>query len=187
MDTQEKTIKDFGDQWGVYTTNDGYYASTELFQDILGPLLSINEIKNSKVIDVGSGTGRIMKMILDCGADFAVGIEPSDAFFVLKENLRSKKENILLLHIRGDEINFNNEFDYAFSIGVLHHIPNPNKTVKNIYDSLKINGRFIFWVYGKEGNSIYLTIILFIRKITTIIPHKILENFVNILDIFLYQ
>ena len=37
---QERTVADFGDQWGRYTDNSGFYGSLELFQDVFGPLLA---------------------------------------------------------------------------------------------------------------------------------------------------
>ena len=40
-----------------------------------------------------------------------------------------------------------------FSIGVIHHIPNYREVLKKINQSLKENGQFIIWVYGKEGNE----------------------------------
>ena len=55
-------------------------------------------------------------------------------------------------------INFNNEIDYFFSIGVIHHIPEAEIVCKKIYESLKPKGKFIVWLYGKEGNELYLLI-----------------------------
>ena len=50
----------------------------------------------------------------------------------------------------------NEEFDYVFSLGVIHHIPKADLAVQNIYRSLKPNGQFIMWVYGYENNELYI-------------------------------
>ena len=50
------------------------------------------------------------------------------------------------------------KFDFVFSLGVIHHIPNYQKVCSNIFNSLKKNGQFVCWVYGYEGNEIYIFI-----------------------------
>ena len=66
-----RTIDDFGEQWTRYRDNDGYYASTRLLGDITEPLLPVSEIRGMRVADIGSGTGRIVNMLLDAGAQHA--------------------------------------------------------------------------------------------------------------------
>ena len=73
----QKTIQDFGDQWNEFSSNDGFYASQELLADILGPLLETSEFRSTHVADIGSGTGRIVRMLLDAGASSVIAVEPS--------------------------------------------------------------------------------------------------------------
>ena len=63
----ERTIHDFGEQWVHYGDNDGFYGSTELFADIIGPLLSREDFAGRRVAEIGSGAGRIVAMMLECG------------------------------------------------------------------------------------------------------------------------
>ena len=56
---------------------------------------------------------------------------------------------------------------------------------KKIYESLKPNGKFIIWLYGKEGNKLYLLIFDNFRKITKFLPDKILNFISIILNVFL--
>ncbi len=83
-----------------------------------------------------------------------------------------------------EELNFNETFDYVFSLGVLHHIPNAEVVMKNIHKSLKSGGNFIFWVYGYEGNKIYIIIFNNLRRITRILPDSILRIFCNLFLIY---
>lgn len=182
-DKAEDVISDFGSQWVKHTENTGYYASSELLQDIFGTLLSLDEIRGSRTLDVGSGTGRIVNMLLDVGANHVVAVEPSIAFDVLKENTRSHAEQIRYLNVRGNEIP-DIEVDFAFSIGVLHHIPDPIPVVSRVYDCLKPNGKFLFWVYGYEGNEIYLFFVQPLREITKRLPDSILAVLANLLTVF---
>ena len=143
MDLQKQTIEDFGQQWTKYTTNNGYYGSLELFQDIISPLMTIDEIRGTNVAEIGSGTGRIVDMLLEAGASHVTAIEPSDAFYVLQENIRCKVDRVCCYHVLGDQLPELADLDYIFSIGVLHHIPDPMPVVKAAYDALKPGGRFI--------------------------------------------
>ena len=65
---QRKTIADFGEQWVRYSDNAGFYGSLELFKDAFGPLLLPEDIAGRRVADVGSGTGRIVHMLIQAGA-----------------------------------------------------------------------------------------------------------------------
>ena len=90
-DLTSKTISDFGEQWVNYQENPGYYGSVSLLDDLFQPLLSLDEVRDKRVADIGSGTGRIVNMLLDAGAAKVVAVEPSAAFPVLQENTAPRK------------------------------------------------------------------------------------------------
>jgi ubiquinone/menaquinone biosynthesis C-methylase UbiE len=50
----------------------------------------------------------------------------------------------------------NNFFDLVYSWGVIHHSNNPYKIYKNIYRTLKKNGKLFFMVYNKYSIRYYL-------------------------------
>lgn len=43
--------------------------------------------------------------------------------------------------------------DLAYSIGVLHHLPDPKQGFLSVNKHVKPGGRVAIWVYGKEGNQ----------------------------------
>jgi len=67
-EARDRTIRDFGRQWTTYTENEGYYGSVELLKDIIEPLLPIERLRGMSVADIGSGTGRIVLMMMEAGA-----------------------------------------------------------------------------------------------------------------------
>lgn len=169
---KDRTIKDFGDQWLRYSDNEGYYGSLELFSDILFPFLKPDDFRNCKVAEIGSGAGRIVNMLLESGVQHIVAVEPSDAFAVLVRNIQNY-ERVNCLKITGDQLPEYGDLDYVFSIGVLHHIPDPKPVVKAVYKALKPGGHHLIWLYGKEGNELYLallTLTSFDKKVTSSPP-----------------
>lgn len=170
----KQTISDYSVQWTNYTDNSGYYGSTALLQDIFGPLLPIEHVKGLTVCDIGSGTGRVVNMLLEAGAEHVVAVEPSDAFKALKANTDSRKDKVTLIHNIGEALPPSGDIDLVVSFGVLDHITNPAPTVKAAYRALKPGGKMLIWVYGYEGNRLYLSLFVPLRYITKWLPHNIL-------------
>jgi SAM-dependent methyltransferase len=180
LDHPDRTIEDFGEQWRKYSDNEGYYGSLELFEDILSPFLKPNEIKGSKVAEIGSGTGRIVNMLLAAGVRHVIAVEPSDAFEVLIRNIVDP-ERVTCLKITGEQLAPYGDLDYVFSIGVLHHVKDPGPIVKAVFGALRPGGRFLVWLYGKEGNTLYLSLLKPLRIITKHLPHSVLATLVEII------
>jgi SAM-dependent methyltransferase len=179
---RDKTIRDFGEQWQAYQNNDGYYASRELIEDIISPFLLPEELKGARVADIGSGAGRIVMMLLAAGVQHVLAVEPSEAYEVLVKNLDDRQEAVTFLRARGDEVPPSGDLDYVFSIGVLHHIPHPLPVVRAAYQALKPGGKIIVWLYGQEGNRLYLALSSSLRLVTVRMPHWLLAALVRVLD-----
>jgi len=180
MDEKDRTIKDFGEQWRKYSDNDGYYGSLELFSDILSPFLRPDEIRDCRVAEIGSGTGRIVNMLLEAGAKHVLAVEPSDAFEVLCRNIE-QPEKVTCLKIMGEQLPAYGDLDYVFSIGVLHHIPDPAPVVEAVFKALRPGGNFLVWLYGKEGNGLYLAMVRPLRILTKHLPHFMLASLVEMI------
>jgi SAM-dependent methyltransferase len=177
-----ETIKDFGAQWTRFTDNSGYYGSVELLKDIISPLVDTEELRNTNVADIGSGTGRIVNMLLDAGVRSVVAVEPSEAFDVLKKNTVQRAERITYLRVRGDQLPKGQDLDFIVSLGVIHHIPDPAPTMQAIFQALKPGGEVVLWLYGREGNENYLAVALPLRAIARLLPDRLLLWFSSVLD-----
>jgi SAM-dependent methyltransferase len=178
---EDRTIKDFGEQWLRYRDNEGYYGSLELFSDILEPLLSPDHLKACRVAEIGSGTGRIVNMLLEAGVKHVIALEPSDAFKVLCQNIRHP-ERVTCIQAAGEQLPAYGDLDYVLSIGVLHHIPDPKPVVQAAFKALRPGGQLLVWVYGKEGNELYLALIRPLRMVTKRLPPSILAALVKLVD-----
>ncbi|MBR0974393.1 class I SAM-dependent methyltransferase [Bradyrhizobium japonicum] len=181
-DLKRQTIDDFGEQWTAFRDSPGYYGSAELLADLFGPLLTLDDVKSARVADIGSGTGRIVNMLLDAGADRVVAVEPSAAFEVLKTNTVARADRIDYLQVPGDQLPSRLDLDYVVSMGVLHHIPAPSPVVRAAFGALRPGGRCIVWLYGFEGNQTYLSIAIPLRKVTVRMPHGMLVALSHLLE-----
>jgi len=183
-DAEQKTIDDFDEQWTHYSDNEGWYGSLELFQDMTSPLFDIQKLAGKSVVDIGSGTGRIVGMLLEAGAGHVTAVEPATgAYQKLLENVDSmaRSEDVSCLNVRGDAWELDEPADYIFSIGVIQFIPQPDPTVKRCFDRLRPGGEIFFWLYSYEGNELYLAFILPLRKLTTRLPHALLVALIALL------
>jgi SAM-dependent methyltransferase len=185
---RDATIRDFGAQWTRYTENDGHYASLDMLRDIVEPLLPVNQVQGLRVLEIGSGTGRIARMLLDAGAEKVIAVEPSDAADVLRRNLADAGDRVEIRHKRGDEIEPAPANDLIVSIGVLHHIADPRPVVAAAHAALKPGGRMLVWLYGREGNGLYLAIFGPLRMVTRRLPDWLLRGACHALTaaLFLY-
>ena len=184
---REQTIQDFGNQFVKHDSLGGHWGSDSMFRDYFGDIFDPTEITGKVVAEVGSGSGRILRMIVNYDPKHIFSVEPSKSIEVAKINLAEFK-NITFLNTTGDKFNLDNDeggADYIFSLGVIHHIKNPKDVLLNIHRSLKPGGKFIIWVYGYENNEIYV----FLYKMLSIITKKMddgaLDTFSSILNFIL--
>jgi SAM-dependent methyltransferase len=158
---QQATIRDFGNQWMIHgELRADYWTSDEMFRDYLGNIFEPKLMQGKKVLEVGSGSGRILRMINRYSPAELIGVEPSKGFETLRSNTKDLK-NLVLENLKGSNY-VSRDLDFVFSLGVIHHIKNPKETLSNIYSSLNSDGKFIIWVYGLENNRIYVIFRFFV-------------------------
>jgi SAM-dependent methyltransferase len=179
---EDRTIRDFGDQWSHYADNEGYYGSLELLRDVLGPLLPLEALRGARVAEVGSGAGRIVRMLLDAGAAQVVAVEPSAGVEALRANTRDVAGRVEILHAAGEALPAGLGLDYVFAIGVLPFVRDPLPLLRAARQALRPGGRLVVWVYGVEGNRLYLGLLRGLRVFTTRLPHAALDALCGLLN-----
>ena len=148
----EETIKSFGREWQRFDQeNIPAKEISKIYNDYFSIVPS--DYFNERLVcaDFGSGTGRWAKVLCDLVGHIHL-IEPSEAINVSKSKLKSKK-NVHFHQKRIDEVkSFSNQFDFVYSLGVVHHIPDTKIAISNIIDTLKNGGRCLFYIYYKLDN-----------------------------------
>jgi SAM-dependent methyltransferase len=172
MDVDQRTIRDFGEQWTTYQDADGFFGSLSLLADFIAPF-SMECFRGARVADIGAGTGRFVLSLLEAGAANVVAVEPSASAAVVREKVRNvTADRVSVLNIPGENLPSDLALDYAISVGVLHHVTRPQPVVAAVYRALKPGGKFVIWLYGKEGNRLYLTLVLPLRLFSKHLPHQ---------------
>lgn len=109
---------------------------------------------NKKVLEIGCGLGTAAVNFIRNKANY-YGIELSD------KSLELTKKRLEVYNLSGKLYNINAEtdltfvgldsFDLIYSFGVIHHSPNPEKIVKNVYKLLKPGGTFKLMLYAENS------------------------------------
>jgi SAM-dependent methyltransferase len=130
--------------------------------------LSPEAFQGKRVLDAGCGTGRNAFWALQYGASEVVAFDLDEQTVqVAKENL-SPRAKVVRASIY--EIEFENEFDIVFSIGVIHHLKHPQQAVANLVRAARSGGTVLVWVYSREGHTGLKMTLNAIRQFTSKLP-----------------
>jgi SAM-dependent methyltransferase len=86
-------------------------------------------------------------------------------------------ENVCIIQADIYTMPFKNQFDIAYSIGVLHHLPKPQEGFSRLPKVLKNKGKMLIWVYNRRNNKRALYFYEPIRTVARKIPKPILFKF----------
>ena len=135
------SIEKYYDRYKHYDTertNDYHNSLRRLELNILKKY-----VKGNIVLDVGCGTGLVMKELLEDSKKI-YGIDFSEGMLV-----KAKEKNLIVSKADGTNLPFNdNSFDVVYSVRVLPHIPNVIKVLREIKRVVKKDGLLILEFYS---------------------------------------
>ena len=143
------TAAGFGWQWQHFTQEDSRYA--EQFLGWIAPVTP-EFFRDKVVLEGGCGKGRHTQLAARWGAREVIGVDLSAAV----ETAYMATRELGNAHIiQADIFNLplSRSFDYAFSVGVLHHLPNPRGGFLSLASKVKKGGHISAWIYGAENNE----------------------------------
>ncbi|MDB5118129.1 MAG: class SAM-dependent methyltransferase [Mucilaginibacter sp.] len=173
------TVNAFGDEW----TKFNFFSDKEILNIAETHYFDIVPkayFENKHVLDVGCGTGRWTKYITMSAATVDA-VDPSKAI-ESAAMLLTNCDNVRLSIASANDLPFdNNTFDFVFSLGVLHHIPDTQLAMKNCVEKLKQGGFFLTYLYYRFDNRglVFKSVFYFsdiMRKVISKQPNK-LKNF----------
>jgi SAM-dependent methyltransferase len=139
---QENYASAFGLQWKTYAkTQLDSFSNTSITQDRLERCLGmpISGLKDKTVLEVGAGAGRFTELLVK-GGGLIHSIDLSVAVDVNKENI-GNAPNYQIAQASVYDIPYaDNLFDYVVCLGVIQHTPDPEKTIKCLFEKVKPGG-----------------------------------------------
>ncbi|MSP63979.1 MAG: methyltransferase domain-containing protein [Myxococcales bacterium] len=161
----------FGWEWNRFDELRPQYRKQ--FLDWISPI-SPGDFAGKIVVEGGCGKGRHTAIVASFGAQEVLSVDLGSAVEVAYRNTRHLPQ----VHIiQGDitHLPLKRCADLAFSIGVLHHMPDPRVGFRALAGKVRPGGRVAVWVYGHEGNEWIVDFVNPVRKrVTSRMPRGLL-------------
>jgi SAM-dependent methyltransferase len=177
VEQQRKTASAFGWQWQHFAEQHPEFEAQ--FLDWLYPI-GRDFFRGKRVLDAGCGTGRHAHFAATFGAEQVVALDLSDAVEAARTNL-SSHPNVHV--IQGDLLRpplrtaeAGGGFDLVYSIGVLHHLPDPRAGFESLLRFVRPGGTIAVWVYGHENNGFVRHAVEPVRRMSTRLSPSMLRG-----------
>jgi SAM-dependent methyltransferase len=176
LNADARTVKSFGEEWIRFSsfTEDETRRAGDQYFDIVTP-----EMANASTIalDIGCGTGRWSKY-LSKRVKFIEAVDPGDAVLAAVPYIGSC-HNIRVTQAGYGSLPFDKaSFDFVFSLGVVHHLPDTEAAIREAASMLKRGGWLLLYVYYNLDNRGGLYQLLFgaadrCRRIISTLPGRL--------------
>lgn len=171
----------FGEEWNDFSELTDKY--TEQFLSWIYPVQA-EDFREKIVLDAGCGKGRHLVESKKFGAAEVIGVDLSHAVDVAFRNA-GRLPGVHVIQADITRMPLKSVFDYAFSIGVLHHTPDPKASFTRVLEKVKPGGTISAWVYGREGNGWIVYGVNGLRFITSRLPVAITRTIAFFLAVIL--
>jgi ubiquinone/menaquinone biosynthesis C-methylase UbiE len=153
INIDDETVAGFGDEWSRFNQS-GLSNETRalIFEDYFSifPWRSLPE--NAVGVDVGCGSGRWAAVVAPRVGQLLLVDASGDALAVARKNLadapnvRFEQASVESLPIEDASL------DFAYSLGVLHHVPDTAAAIRSIAEKLKPGAPFLVYLYYSFDN-----------------------------------
>jgi SAM-dependent methyltransferase len=166
----ERYVASFGRQWNRYEVARPE-EDAAVFRVKTG--LDPASLAGKLVLDAGCGGGRYARLLGEHGArvvavDLSSAVEAAAALCADLPGVQVIQADLLDLPLADAR------FDAAFSIGVLHHSPDPRRAFAQVASKVRPGGRLAVWLYRRNTPpQEWLNSAL--RAVSTRLPARVLE------------
>ena len=149
----KKTVEGFGKEWSSFdqsslSTKDRFKMFDDYFHIFPWPDLPAHSIG----ADIGCGSGRWAYLTASRAAILHC-VDPSGKALMVAQRNLAALDNIEFHQASVDELPFSdNSLDFAYALGVLHHVPDTAAAIANVAAKLKPNAPFLIYLYYAFDN-----------------------------------
>jgi len=162
----QRNVENFGAQWHLLDERSDVNRREFLsYLDKVSP----DFFKGKLVLDAGCGMGKFLYYAAEWGAEDVIGVDLSNSVEVASRWTR-EMPNAHVIQADIYKLPLRDRFDFIYSIGVLHHLPDPPAGFRSLTKLLNRGGTILAWVYGYEGNQLYIKLADPLRWITCRLP-----------------
>jgi SAM-dependent methyltransferase len=144
-----ETAARFAEEWTRWSELRDYYE-----RQFLGWVAPVSraDFQGKVVFEGGCGKGRHTDLVARFGAKAVVAVDLGESAFVAFQNTRELPNAHIVV---GDltQPPVRPIFDLAFSVGVVHHLPEPRAGAEAVTSVVRNGGKMVLWVYGRENNE----------------------------------
>jgi ubiquinone/menaquinone biosynthesis C-methylase UbiE len=186
------TVEGFGEEWSSF---DQQSLSIEEKEEIFNKYFNIFPFDfidtNSVGVDIGCGSGRWASVIAQRVKVLHLVDASEKALGIAKIRL-SEFSGCEYHHASASELPFANEsLDFAYSLGVLHHIPDTADAINHIATKLKQGSPLLLYLYYSFDNrpkwyGLVWSISNTLRKGISLLPYKLRLILTQIIALFVY-
>jgi len=177
------TVERFGYEWTRFAEIRPEYEA-----QLLGWMAPVGKdaFAGRRVLDAGCGKGRHLRLAAAFGAKEVIGVDLGPAVDAAAQNT-ADLDNVHV--VQGDLTRppFRPEsVDLIYSIGVLHHLPEPEAGFRALSPLLVPGGRFVAWLYAREGNGWVLALVDPARRLTSRLPLRLVSGLAGVVTVPLW-
>ena len=147
------TVRGFEEEWSRFDqSNLSHRERREVGQRYFSllPLESLN--RSMKVMDVGCGSGRWAALVAPRVAELHC-VDPAEAALRVAERNLSGSSNTVFHVASVEELPVpDDSIDLAYSLGVLHHVPDTASAIRKCVAKVRPGGRFLVYLYYRFDN-----------------------------------
>jgi len=144
----EAVVKGFGSEWSRFDQADLSAADLNDVFDNYFHIFPWDTLPQDSVgADIGCGSGRWASLVAPRVGHLKLVDPSSDALDVARKNL-SEALNVSYFRASVDSLPFKEaSLDFAYSLGVLHHVPDTVEAIRSIAHFLKPGAPFLIYLY----------------------------------------
>lgn len=153
LNADEKTITGFGAEWSRFDQTGMSDDERLRYFDDYFSLVNWEQLPaNLIAADIGCGSGRWASLVAAKVGHLHCVDASLDALHVATKNL-CNQGNCSFHHASVGELPFaESELDFAYSLGVLHHVPDTSQAIRNIVRVLKPGSPLLLYLYYRFDN-----------------------------------
>jgi len=178
--SSDQYVRSFSVEWNIFSRTqldaEQKTETRDTFIEKTG--IRPEDLAGKVVLDAGCGMGRFSDVVSRHASTTVIGFDMSMAVEAAYKNIGSRP-NVHIVQADIMKPPFEDEtFDFIFSIGVLHHTPNPKDGFKRLVRLVRNGGEIAVWVYVKSDLFFFSDLF---RKITSRMPLSMLLGLSKVL------